>query len=117
MTDCKHGRRRTCDLCAVEEERDELRAQLAEINAAVVVACSEATKNARAVAFEEAARAFESPNYTSDCAPKIRALAPLPQTLVVVERETLEVLRKAIPAPATHSELYDAAIALLEKMR
>ncbi len=35
MTDCKHGRRRTCEFCAVEEERDEARADNARLRALV----------------------------------------------------------------------------------
>lgn len=83
-------------------EIDRLTSALATADAAADARQVAAVKNARAVAMEEAARRFEAAGFVG-CEPGpdgmgietpagniVRALAPLPPTLVVVPREMLE---------------------------
>lgn len=94
---CDEAAGNPCTVVVLYRERDEARAALAKAEEGCRIkdrALSAIIANARAAALEKAARCADAQQPvtygSTQIAERIRALAPLPPTMVVVEREKLE---------------------------
>ncbi len=136
MLDKVDSLEKECDelKAALATAREELERQEERVEISAIEAVKFAMMSARSVAMEEAARAIDGiPLWDSDGrhpADRIRALAPLPESLCVVERETMEKVREALgfaqlgwalcegvhDIACTRCRI-DAALALLEKVK